>query len=157
MIVQFQQKKKPCIQEIYDPIAKSGGPVPQIGLPVFASPVSAGFPTMAEDFTEGKLDLNTHLVPNPKQSFIVKVSGDSMIGAGIHPEDLLIVDQSTNPEDGHIVVAALNGELTVKRLCQKGSQLFLMPENSGYPGIEVTQEMNFVIWGVVHHVVHKLS
>ena len=80
-----------------------------------------------------------------------------MRDANIHPEDLLIVDSSLRATNGQIVVAAINGELTVKRLCVEKQTLFLMPENLGYAGIEITKEMDFVIWGVVTNVIHKVS
>lgn len=125
-------------------------------LPFLSSPVAAGSPSFAEDYVEGQMDLNVHLVKNPDKAFIVKVSGDSMIDAGIYPEDLLIVDQSLEPKDGSVVIAALDGELTVKRLCKKGQRLFLMPENPVYPGIEVLSHNRITIWGVVTSVIHKL-
>ena len=132
MIIPFPRKKEVArVEAIYGCVAAANG----VKVPVFASPVAAGSPVLAEDYTEGMLDLNSHLVKNPEKTFIVKVSGDSMIDAGIHPEDLLVVDQGKTPENGHIVVAALNGELTVKRLCfGDEDMLYLMPENSGYSG-----------------------
>jgi DNA polymerase V len=80
-----------------------------------------------------------------------------MRDANIHPEDLLIVDSSLRAVNGNIIVAAINGELTVKRLCTNNQMIFLMPENSGYAGIEITKDMNFVIWGVVTNVVHNVQ
>jgi len=151
MILNFPKKLKPSVAEVFTPHAKGL----QFFLPLYASPVSAGFPSLAEDYIEGRLDLNEHLIQNPQKTFIVKVSGDSMIDAGIHPEDLLIVDQTLDPQDGNIVIAALDGDLTVKRLCKQEGQVFLMPENPGYPGIEVHADMSLVIWGVVTNVIHK--
>ena len=153
MIVPFPKKKRSCVAEIH-PVAKSEF---RLYLPVFASAVPAGVPSLVEDYTEGHLDLNEHLISNPQKTFIVKVSGDSMLDAGIHPDDLLIVDQSIDPQDGHVVVAALDGDLTVKRLCRQGERVFLMPENSGYAGIEVGETAHFVIWGVVTNVIHRLG
>lgn len=85
-------------------------------LPVFLGRLPAGFPSPADDYIEGKLDLNRHLIKHPAATFFVRVTGNSMTGAGIHSGDLLIVDRSLEPTDGHVVVAVLDGELTVKRL-----------------------------------------
>lgn len=123
---------------------------------VFASAVSAGTPQPVEDFIEGKIDLNHHLIHKPDSTFIVRVTGDSMEDAGIHPGDLLIVDRSLTPTDGRVVIASLNGDLTVKRLCKQQDKLFLMPENTRYSGIEVEEEMGCQIWGVVTNCIHPL-
>ena len=123
---------------------------------VFASAVSAGTPQPVEDFIEGKIDLNHHLIHKPDSTFIVRVTGDSMVDAGIHPGDLLIVDRSLTPTDGRVVIASLNGDLTVKRLCKQQDKLFLMPENTKYSGIEVQEEMGCRIWGVVTNCIHPL-
>lgn len=123
---------------------------------VFASAVSAGTPQPVEDYIEGKIDLNHHLIHKPESTFIVRVTGDSMIEAGIHPGDLLIVDRSLTPTDGRVVIASLNGDLTVKRLCKRPEGLYLMPENSAYSGIEIRDEMNCTIWGVVTNCIHPL-
>ena len=87
-----------------------------LSLPLYSSKVPAGFPSPADDHMEEKLDLNTHLVKHPTATFFVKASGDSMVGAGIHSGDILIVDRSLNPKSGKIVIAAIDGQLTVKRL-----------------------------------------
>jgi DNA polymerase V len=103
--------------------------IPQVSatfhLDLYQQPVSAGYPLPAEDYIEGKLDLNLHLVKNPDATFYVRVSGDSMTGAGIHSGDLLVVDRSLDPVSGRIVIAVLNGELTVKRLFVEGDRLIL--------------------------------
>ena len=125
-------------------------------LPLFSSTVSAGFPSPADDFLEKKLDLNEHLIQHPAATFFVRASGDSMIGAGIHSGDLLIVDRSLTPRTNHIVIAVLEGELTVKRLKKKGDRLFLCAENQAYKPIEVTEDNNFNVWGVVTNVIHDL-
>jgi DNA polymerase V len=127
-----------------------------IDLPLFLESVSAGFPSPADDYLEGKLDLNDFLITNPASTFLVRVTGDSMIDAGIHSGDLLIVDRSLMPSDRNIVIAVINGELTVKRLRYKKNQLFLYPENRDFKPIEITQEMNFEVWGVVKSVVHSV-
>ena len=129
----------------------------QIALNLYGEKISAGFTSPATDVMEGKLDLNEHLIKNPPATFFVRVSGDSMIGAGIHPDDLLVVDRSIDPKSGKIVIAVVDGELTVKRLllAGRGDKVFLMPENPKYTKITITEEMSFHIWGVVTYVVHK--
>ena len=119
-------------------------------------PVAAGFPSPAEDYIEGKLDLNRHLIKHPAATFFVRVSGDSMIDAGIHPGDILIVDRSLEPADKKVVIAVIDGELTVKRIRIKKGRIYLMPENEKYKPIEIEKEMNFDIWGVVTNVIHPL-
>jgi DNA polymerase V len=123
--------------------------------PLFQQPVSAGFPSPAEDYLEGKLDLNRHLVANPAATFYVRVSGSSMIGVGIFSGDLLVVDRSLEPVPGQIVIAVLNGELTVKRLHMEGDRLFLKAENDSYAPIEVTESQDLCIWGVVTSAIHQ--
>lgn len=125
-------------------------------LPLFATPVSAGFPSPAEDYIDRGLDLNEHLITHPAASFYLRVKGDSMIEAGIHDGDLLIVDRALQPEHGRIIIGILDGEFTVKRLLRKKNKLYLQPENRDYKPIEITAEMQFEIWGVVTYVIHKL-
>ena len=125
-------------------------------IPLYTCPVSAGFPSPAEEYLEGKLDLNKHLVPHPLSTFFVRVSGHSMIGAGIHEGDLLIVDRSLEPRDGKVVIAVINGELLVKRLKFKDKQPYLFAEHPDYPPVAITEEMEFQIWGVVTWVNHPL-
>ena len=124
--------------------------------PFYVGRVSAGMPMPVDDLDVQKIDLNQHLMRNPETTFFVRVSGESMIDAGIHPGDLLVVDRSMPPSNGKIVIAVLNGELTVKRLFKEKGSLFLMPENVNYPAIEVTQDMALMIWGVVTNVIHDL-
>lgn len=124
-------------------------------LPLFLSPVAAGFPSPAEDYIDRALDLNEHLVRNPAATFFVRVDGDSMRDAGIASGDLLVVDRAEEPRNGAIVVAALDGELTVKRLCRRKGRLWLVPENPDYPPLEVGPEASFTVWGVVTYVIHK--
>ena len=127
----------------------------KIFTPLFLDSVSAGFPSPATDYMENKLDLNEHLVKHPAATFIVKANGPSMIEAGISSGDLLIVDRSINPKNNNIVIASVFGDLTVKRLNKKGSVLFLLSANNEYPSIEVKEEMECFIWGVVTYVIHK--
>lgn len=124
--------------------------------PLFASPISAGFPSPADDFVEKKLDLNEHLVKNRQATFFLRVSGDSMIGAGIHDGDLLIVDRSITPSHKKVVVAVVDGELLVKRLLRENERILLAAENSNYQPIEVTDDIHFEVWGVVTNVIHAL-
>ncbi len=130
----------------------SSGPNPSL----FESRVSAGFPSPAADYEETKLDLNKFLVRNPAATFFVKVTGDSMIGAGIHHGDLLVVDRSLEPADKNIVIAVLNGDLTVKRIRIKKGKIILQPENENYSSQEITDCVNFEVWGVVTNVIHAL-
>lgn len=123
-------------------------------LPLFMHHVSAGFPSPTEDYIEGKLDLNRYLVKHPAATFFVRVVGDSMIDAGIHPKDMLIVDRAIAPVSGKIVIAVIDGDLTVKRLRKVKDKLWLMPDNVNYQPLQIHAEMDFLIWGVVTAVIH---
>jgi DNA polymerase V len=125
-------------------------------LPLFLESVSAGFPSPAEDYVEGRLDLNDFLIRNPSATFFVRVTGDSMIDAGIYSGDILVVDRSLNPKNSSIVIAVIDGELVVKRLGMQKNKLYLLPENRKYEPIEITQEMNFEVWGIVTTVIHSV-
>lgn len=125
-------------------------------LPLAGERIAAGFPSPADDYVEKRLDLNEHLVQRPEATFFVRVAGDSMIGAGIHDGDILVVDRSVRARSGHVVVAALNGEFTVKRLREKDGTLLLAPENPDYPPLAVSPETDFEVWGVVRHVIHEV-
>ncbi|QJT10246.1 LexA family protein [Oceanidesulfovibrio marinus] len=124
--------------------------------PFYLSAVPAGFPSPAEDYVEGTLDLNEYLVRHPAATFFVRVVGDSMRDAGIESGDLLVVDRALNPVSGRIVVAAVGGELTVKRLVEQGGSLLLMPANPAYTPLDVTEDDSFAAWGVVTAVVRTL-
>ena len=123
-------------------------------LPLYSSKVQAGFPSPADDHVDEFLDLNQHLVKHPASTFFVKVSGDSMLNAGIHPGDILVVDKSLSPVNGKIVIAVINGDLTVKRLIKNSLGIFLYPENQKFKPIKVTE--NTLIWGVVTNVLHAV-
>ena len=125
-------------------------------LSVFSAMISAGFPSPAADYEEGNLDLNKYLVKNPAATFFVRVSGDSMTGAGVHDGDLLIVDRSKEPVSGKVVIAVLDGELTVKRLRIQRGKYTLEPENDNYPVLKITKDNEFEVWGVVTNVIHPL-
>lgn len=125
-------------------------------LPFYQSCISAGFPSPADDDMEDKLDLNELLIKHPSATFFLRVSGNSMINAGIFPKDILIVDRSLEPAHGKIVIASVNGELTVKRLVREKDKVQLVAENAAYAPIDITDEMDFRIWGVVVNVIHYL-
>jgi DNA polymerase V len=125
-------------------------------LNLYQQAVAAGFPSPAEDHIEKKLDLNRHLIHNPAATFYVRVAGDSMIGAGIHSGDLLIVDRSLDATSGRIIIAVLYGELTVKRLCKEDSRILLLAEHTDYPPIEIQEPRDLTIWGVVTVVIHRV-
>lgn len=125
-------------------------------LPVFSSKVQAGFPSPADDYIEGYLDLNSKFIHHPSATFVVQATGDSMVDAGISSGDWLLVDRSIEPTDGRIVIAAVNGELTVKRLSKNEGRVQLLPANSTFNPIDITQDNELVIWGVVTLVLHEL-
>jgi len=127
-----------------------------VNLPLFSGKVSAGFPSPADDYVEKTLDLNELLVQKPAATFFVRAQGESMRGAGIHPNDILVVDRSLEPVPGRIVICALNGELVVKRLKRRGGQWLLGSENPAYRDIILLEELEIVIWGVVTNVIHPL-
>jgi DNA polymerase V len=124
--------------------------------PFFTVRVQAGFPSPGDDYIERNLDLNELLIKNPSATFFVKVDGDSMKDAGISSGDTLIVDRAVEAKDKSIVIASINGELTVKRVWIANKKVFLKPENDDFSPIEITEEMDFNIWGVVTYVVSKV-
>lgn len=124
-------------------------------MPLYLSRISAGFPSPADDYIESALDLNRFLVKNPPATFMVKVSGDSMMDAGIHNGDILVVDRAAEAIHGKIVVAVLDGELTVKRLHLKDNECMLIPENNQYKPIRIASEQELHIWGVVTAVIRR--
>lgn len=134
----------------------ASSPEAREGLPLYLSPVKAGFPSPAEDYVDRKLDLHEYLVHNRAATFFLRAQGDSMLGAGIHDGDLLIVDRSVEAGHDRVVIAALDGELTVKRLVRRRGRVLLAPENPDYPEIDITEREYVHIWGVVTYVVHKL-
>lgn len=118
--------------------------------------VQAGYPTPVDDSKEGQIDLNAHLVGNPKSTFFVRVSGDSMIGAGIHEGDLLVVDRDKTVLNGKIVIAIINGDIAVKRIFMEENKVLLYPENPEFSAIEVTNNNDFMTLGVVTNVIHAV-
>jgi len=147
----IEDKDKLTILGIYEPDHKT-----KHELPLFLESVSAGFPSPADDYLEGKLDLNEHLVKNPTATFFVRVTGDSMEGAGMYSGDILVVDRSLDPKDDNVIIAVIDGELTVKRLSNNKGEISLIPENPNYKPLKITEEMSFTVWGVVTNVIHSL-
>jgi DNA polymerase V len=125
-------------------------------LPAYEPAVRAGFPSPAEDYAEKRIDLNRQLIKHPAATFLVRVVGDSMTGAGIHSGDVLVVDRSEDAQEGQVVVAVVNAELTVKRFSRKGGRLLLAAENPAYGPVIVDELSDFKVWGVVKHVIHTL-
>ena len=124
-----------------------------IRLPLVSALVAAGFPSPADDYLERSLDLNERLIKNPAATFLVRVSGDSMINAGIHSGDMLLVDKSLDADDGNIVIAVVNGEFTLKRFSRKRGYPELLAENPDFPPIRFVEGDELYIWGVVKHVI----
>ncbi len=130
---------------------------PAFQLPLYLSKVPAGFPSPAEDYLSGKLDLNEHLIKHPAATFLVRASGSSMVDAGIHENDILVVDRSCPAVSGKIVIAAIDGQLTVKRLHKKRDGTFVLKaEHPDHPPIEVKEGSEVHIWGVVMHIIHSV-
>ena len=128
----------------------------ELRIPFIPDGVSAGFPSPAADFMENNIDLNKELSENPLATFYIKVKGNSMIDAGINDKDVLIVDRSIEPQDNKIAICFIDGEFTVKRIKLEKDCLYLMPENSSYSPIKVTEENQLIIWGIVTYVIKKV-
>ncbi|MDX2050264.1 MAG: translesion error-prone DNA polymerase V autoproteolytic subunit [Rickettsiaceae bacterium] len=124
-------------------------------LPLYSGKVAAGFPSPADDYMDTRLNLNEYLIQRPASSFFVRVTGESMIGAGINNGDILVVDRSLEPRHNKIVIAAVNSELTVKRLYKKEGLVKLVAENPNYKDIIIGEIEDLVIWGVVTTVIHQ--
>lgn len=149
-------RRKGAIAEL-ERAARPDPAAPPMHLPLFMSRIQAGFPSPADDYVEGTLDLNRHLIRNPPATFFLRVQGESMLGAGIHPGDLLVVDRSIEPKHGSVVIAVLDGELTVKRLWQPSlERVELRAENPAFPPIVIKEFQQFELWGVVTNVIHAL-
>tara|TARA_B100001287_G_scaffold274195_1_gene279032 strand:+ start:402 stop:833 length:432 start_codon:yes stop_codon:yes gene_type:complete len=118
--------------------------------------VSAGFPSPADDFKEIRISLDKELVKNSEATFYARVSGESMIEAGIDDGDLLVIDRSLNPENGKIGICMIDGDFTVKRIKKTKGKLYLLPENKKYEVIELKEENELIIWGIVAYVIKKL-
>ena len=126
------------------------------GTIIINSGIAAGFPSPADDFKENRISLDSELVKNKEATFFARVSGQSMIGAGLDDNDLLVIDRSIEPENNKIAVCFIDGEFTIKRLLIKKGKLWLQPENSDFKPIEITEDNEFVIWGIVTNVIKKV-
>ena len=126
-------------------------------IPLVKGTISAGFPSPAEDYIELGIDLNKYLIKNPISTFFLRVSGNSMNNAGIYNNDLLIIDRSINPNPGHIVVALLDGEFTLKRLIKKQDNYYLKADKENYPAINLYEYIDIEIWGVATYSIHELK
>jgi DNA polymerase V len=122
-------------------------------LPLISENISAGFPSPALDFEDLKIDLNKHLIKHPSATFYGRVKGESMKDAGINNGDLLIIDKSLEPIHGKIAVCYIDGEFTLKRININNDELWLMPANESYKPIKVEEDNDFIVWGIVTHVI----
>ncbi|QXP63514.1 LexA family transcriptional regulator [Polaribacter sp. HaHaR_3_91] len=118
--------------------------------------ISAGFPSPADDFRETRISLDDELIHNKDATFFAKVKGQSMIDAGLDDNDLLVIDRSLEPTNNKIAVCFLDGDFTVKRLRVERNEVWLQPENPNYPIIKITEENDFMIWGIVTSVIKKV-
>lgn len=125
----------------------------ELELKFVESGISAGFPSPALDFVDLSIDLNKHLIKHPSATFYGRVKGVSLKDAGIDDGDLLIIDRSLQPINGKIAVCYIDGEFTAKRIKISKKEIWLIPENENYQPIKVTEESDFVIWGIVTHVI----
>ena len=139
------------VTEIFEIQALSDAP---LQIPLFGNSVSCGFPSPADDYLEGTLSLDEHLVKNPNSTFFVRAKGDSMQPL-INDNDLLVVDRSLQARHDQVVLVVLNGEFTVKRLLKSQDKLILRAENRAYKDIHVSTQEDFHVWGVVVHTIHS--
>jgi len=127
----------------------------ELKLPL-AERVSAGFPSPAEEYMDLSLDLNKDLITNPSSTFYAKVKGNSMVDAGINNGDIIVIDKALEPANGKKAVCYIDGEFTLKTIKIKKNELWLIPANPEFKPIKVTEENEFIIWGIVTFVIHKL-
>ena len=127
-----------------------------LGAVYFDTGISAGFPSPAEDFKQERLSLDNELIKNKEATFFARVSGQSMIDAGLSDNDLLVIDRSLSPAHNKIAICFLDGGFTVKRLKVEKDEVWLQPENKNYQPIKITEENDFVIWGIVTNVIKKV-
>ena len=132
-------------------------PVLLLSLPLVETKVHAGFPSPAGDYIENQLDLNDYLINHPSDTYFIRVEGNSMTGANIFCGDLLIVDRSIEPARGNIVIANINGDLTVKKIDYINGKLCLLAENDDYDSVEIKEGNELLIWGVVIHSIHSFK
>jgi len=138
------------------PILEPQQQLSTLELPLFTSKVPAGFPSPADDHLEATIDLNQHCISNPPATFFVLVKGHSMTGAGINDGDMLVVDRSLRPNNHSIVVAVIDGEVTVKALDMTTDEIWLRSKNPDYPDFQIKEGMELHIWGVVKNVIRSL-
>ena len=124
--------------------------------PVAPSPVPAGFPSPADDYLEHALNLDELLVKNRVATYYVRVRGWSMLGAGIHDGDILMVDRALPATDGKIAVVVIDAQFTIKRLSFRDGTLFLLPENDLFAPQEISVETDFTVWGIVTCIIHRV-
>ena len=125
-------------------------------MPYISSGIKAGFPSPTADFDGTRVSIDQIVVKNALATFYAKANGNSMTGAGIDDGDILVIDKSIEPQDGKIAVCFIDGEFTVKRIKVQENSLLLLPENKLFEPIEITEENNFIIWGIVTFLVKKL-
>lgn len=151
-----RQKAQPVTSLPAEALLPAIEPV-RLSVPLFSNRIAAGFPSPADDYIENRLDLNQLLIRNPAATFFLKVKGHSMKNAGIFDGDTIVVDRSLDIRHHHIVVAAVDGELTVKRLSMEQGRTRLVAENPEFPDIELKEGQELVIWGVVTNVIHPVK
>ena len=161
--------KKSTTEELFPTNSKLDKTKPEIELveyqikpcdikpPLFSTGIPAGFPSPADDFIESRLDLNEYLIDKPAATYFLRVNGQSMINLSINDGDLLIVDRALEPKNNYVVVASIDGEFTVKVYQKSTNQIKLIPANPHFRPIFINQEDDFMIWGVVKHVIHSLQ
>tara|TARA_B100002052_G_scaffold168725_1_gene153570 strand:- start:642 stop:1079 length:438 start_codon:yes stop_codon:yes gene_type:complete len=130
---------------------------PTLTLDLYSNPVSAGFPSPAEDHLDSSLDLNEYLIKHPSATFYIYAKGHSMNDVGIYDGDVMIVDRALEAKSKDIIIAVINGEFTVKRIYIKNNSIYLVPENKTFKSILVEDDMDFQIWGVVTHTIHSFK
>ena len=145
--VKLQRLYNSSIIDIYSPEFNGELPLPLIGS------ISAGFPSPADDFLEAKIDMNTHLVKNPDATYYAKVNGDSMKDLGIDSGDFIVIDRSLPATNGKLAVCCVDGDFTFKQIKIEKDCCWLVAHNDKYPPIQVTEDNNFFIWGIVAHVI----
>ena len=122
-------------------------------IPVLSTPISAGFPSPALDFIDLSIDMNKYLIKRPTSTFYGRVKGQSMKDVGISDGDLLVIDKSIAPKDDQVAVCYLDGEFTLKKIKLEKDICWLIPANEEYQPIQVTIQNDFLIWGIVTHVI----
>ena len=128
-----------------------------IDIPVLENPVPAGLPSPAQGLPSDSIDLNKELIHHPSSTFCAKVSGNSMIDCGISDGDMLIIDKSLPPANGSVAVCFIDGEFTLKKISLRADGLYLVPANRKYPEIQVSEDSNFQVWGIVTYVIKSIK